>query len=143
MGFRGVGRGTAGAVGPGMRSYSLEMDLVSGAMYAVAKDGRRYTMTELGAAEQAAARGDPEAAALLRAVDFAVDDDGRQLSSAEVRARFEQVVHDCPECQAARARGEEPIAWSSVDLIGGPRERAGRPARGRRRGRQRRRRFDA
>jgi hypothetical protein len=29
----------------------------------------------------------------------------------EARALMEQLIHDCPECRAARARGEEPMIF--------------------------------
>ena len=112
----GLQRARAVQWGPAMRSYNVEMDLVTGAAFAIGKDGRRHTMSELGAAEAAAERGDPEALALLESVDHSIDLDGRRLSPEEVRARFEQLVHDCPECQAARARGEAPRIWSAAEI---------------------------
>jgi hypothetical protein len=32
-------------------------------------------------------------------------------------ALLEQLMHDCPECQAARARGETPIFGTGEDLL--------------------------
>lgn len=97
-----------------MRTYNMEMDPASGAVTLVGKDGRRYSNRDLVAAEQAAAQGDAAAEALLRNLDHGLDDDGQRLTVEEVRARAEQIIHDCPACQAARARGE-PV-WTAADL---------------------------
>ena len=99
-----------------MRTYNMEMGRASGAVTLVGKDGRRYSNQDLIAAEHAAKQGDPAAEALLRNLDHGVDDDGRRLSADEVRARAEQIVHDCPACQAARARGEPVTTWTAADL---------------------------
>ena len=94
-----------------MRSYSLDLDMLTGDILAIGKDGRRYTFEQIRRAETAASRGDPDAAALLLAVDHGLDADGNRMTPEEVRTRFEQLIHDCPECQAARARGEQPLRW--------------------------------
>ena len=131
-----------------MRTLSLDLDMETGAVMAVGKDGRRYTLEQIDAAERAARRGDAASAAMLRAIDHGLDADGDRLGPVEVKARFEQLVHDCPECQAARARGEQPITWAAPEWAALGRPEAGPAAplpRGsnshaRRRGRERRRR---
>lgn len=100
-----------------MRTYNLVTDLETATSFALGKGGRRYTMQEIDAAERAAAGGDPAAAALLLDVDHGVDDQGARLSFEQVMARHEQLIHDCPECQAARARGEQPIRWRPDDVL--------------------------
>jgi hypothetical protein len=99
-----------------MPAYNLVINHDTGTTMAVGKDGRRHEMPAIAAAEQAAAAGDLEAAALLQSIDFGVDDDGAPLSRDEIRALAEQVNHDCPECRAACARGEQPITLAQLDL---------------------------
>ncbi len=98
-----------------MRNLSLDLDLATGAVVAVGTDGRRYRLEEVEAADRAARRGDAAAAATLRAVDHGVDADGAALAPHGIRQRFEQIIHDCPDCQAALARGEVPITWTASD----------------------------
>ncbi len=100
-----------------MTTYNLVMDLAAGVTNVVGKDGRRYTMQQVDVLEAAAAGGDPTARATLRTVDYGLDGAGATLSPAELRAVAEQIVHDCPECQAARACGELPVVWDATDLV--------------------------
>ena len=37
-------------------------------------------------------------------------------SADELDAAMQQVIHDCPECRALRARGEEPMMISGREL---------------------------
>ncbi len=114
---RGVAMGTVGAMAPVMPTYSIVTDLNTGTTLAVGKDGRTYTMDEIDAAERRAKGGDPAARALLVNVDHGVDERGRRLSQAQVKARLAQMIHDCPECQAARAHAEQPPPWRPTDPL--------------------------
>jgi len=58
------------------------------------RDGTAYSLAEVAAAE--ATPEDPAARALLDNIDY---------SDATT---MEQLLHDCPECRAAMARGEVP-----------------------------------
>ena len=37
-------------------------------------------------------------------------------SEAEAHAEFQAIIDDCPECQALRARGEEPVIVNASSL---------------------------
>ncbi|HVV83132.1 MAG TPA: hypothetical protein VHE35_08625 [Kofleriaceae bacterium] len=133
----------------GMRTYNLEIDFQAGTTVAIARDGRRYTMLEIQAAERHARRGDEAAKALLASVDIGVDEDGRRLSPEELRDVFRQTVHDCPECRAAHALGAPvdlepsaafpgadggpPIAWTALELYARENDQTHRRDRQRRR----------
>jgi hypothetical protein len=99
-----------------MPTYNLTIDHETGSTRVVSRDGRRHSMDALAAAQRAAADGDAEAAALLQSVDFGVGDDGAVLDEAGRDALVEKIIHDCPECRAARARGEEPRVYTREDL---------------------------
>lgn len=121
-----------------MRTYNLTVDLETGAVFAIDKNGARRSMAELDDAEARAARGDADALATLMAVDFGVDAEGRRLDDHQI---MEAIMHDCPDCRAARARGEEPVLFSSADLERllidpGPSRETRAPARARRRRRR-------
>lgn len=100
----------------GMPAYNITLDHRTGAIFVTGKDGRQHDMPALAAAEAAAARGDAEAAALLRSVDYSVADDGTPLPDAELAARLATAHLDCPECRAAHERGEPAFDITPVDL---------------------------
>jgi hypothetical protein len=55
---------------------------------------------------------------------------------------MQAIIHDCPDCRAARARGEEPIVLTGADLEAllappGPSRRTRELARAKRRRRRR------
>jgi hypothetical protein len=122
-----------------MRTYNLTIDLETGAMFAIDRNGARRSLAELQDAEARAQRGDPDALATLLAVDVGLDHEGEQLDYDKM---MQAIMHDCPDCQAARARGEEPLVFSSAELerlMAGP--GPSRQTRERARARRRRRRF--
>ena len=113
-----------------MRTLNLDLDMITGRVLAIGKDGRRYTIEELDAAERAARAGDPAARATLDAVDHGM---GGPLTREAAEALLAKTMHDCPECQAARARGET-VTWSLLpgSVPRGTRSRGNRRRRGRR-----------
>lgn len=99
-----------------MRAYNLVGDLRTGEQFAVDKLGNRVpmaTVEQLIADEQ---RGDVAATVALRRFDLNVDEQGRAVSPQEIEALLQHVMDDCPDCQAARARGETPRVLAGQDL---------------------------
>lgn len=84
-------------------------DLTTGQSHIRGRDGRDYTTQEVEAAKQRAALGDLEAAALLDNVELGKTDE-------EAAANNQMLFDNCPECQAARARGEQPITYTAEDI---------------------------
>ena len=83
-------------------TYHTVIDTRTGEIKAIGKDGQQYSGDEIEAAQRAAALGDPEAQAALdnlERTDFA---------DVDPEALMRQMLHDCPECRAAMARGEKP-----------------------------------
>jgi hypothetical protein len=42
---------------------------------------------------------------------------GPGATADELDAAMQQALHDCPECRAARARGEQPMMISGAELL--------------------------
>jgi hypothetical protein len=84
----------------------IVMDTDTGTSYLESRDHKRYTFEEVAAAEARAEAGDADAAALLESLDFPT------TGGIDLRA----LMHDCPECRAALARGEQPIVMSGEEL---------------------------
>jgi hypothetical protein len=121
-----------------MRTYNLILDDLTGEVAIVGKNGRSYRFDEIAAAEEAAERGDVDAAATLAAVDHGRDDRGRPITDPRehARAMLEQMMHDCPLCRDERARTGRPpevIASGFVDADEDPAWWHGRRSRRRRR----------
>lgn len=89
-----------------MASYHMRTDMQTGEMVFIGKSGREVAGRELAVIDARAKAGDPEAQAVRRDLDFGIDDHGQPLDPARAQALLAQQIHDCPECQAARARGE-------------------------------------
>ena len=79
----------------------LVTDTKTGTTFVQGRDGTRYTAAEYENARALAKRGDPAAKAMVANIEMPPG------------MTTEQMIHDCPECRAAMARGEKPI-------IGGP-----------------------
>ncbi len=75
------------------------------------RDGRDHTLDAVEAAERLAAAGDEFARALLETLDIAVE------SETDILDVLKQQMHDCPECRAAMARGEQPIIEYGPSVI--------------------------
>ncbi|MGE0871264.1 MAG: hypothetical protein AB7P03_22075 [Kofleriaceae bacterium] len=84
--------------------YHVVQDRTTGEAMVAGRDGQLYTPAQVDQAKQRAEAGDQEARALLDNVDMSNDFEG--LSPAEL---MRKMIHDCPECRAAMARGEQPI----------------------------------
>ena len=82
-------------------------DWRTGISYFETRDHKRYTVEEVAAAERRAEGGDAEAAALL---------DSLEIQTRDGVVDLQQLMHDCPECRAAMARGEQPIIVSGGEL---------------------------
>jgi len=100
-------------------SASMTIDWITGECFLVAKDGRRYSLAQLEAAERAASSGDAEAAALLAALDHTPEAataaaPHKEMTPDDYRRITLQSVHDCPLCAEERARtGKDPEALMS------------------------------
>ncbi|MDB4956342.1 MAG: hypothetical protein JWO36_3911 [Myxococcales bacterium] len=75
------------------------------------RDGREHTFDAVSEAERRAADGDAQAIALLESLNVYPDP-----TSLDPREVMKQILHDCPECRAAMAAGEQPIFGSGSDL---------------------------
>jgi hypothetical protein len=100
-----------------MPTFNLTDDFETGKQYAVAKRGGRIPMDEFDRLCAEANAGDPASIIALRAFDYSVDDAGRELPPAHQLSALEASLHDCPECNAARARGETPRPLMFLDLL--------------------------
>lgn len=99
-----------------MPSYHMRTDIRTGEMVFIGKSGREVSGRDLAAIDARAKAGDVQAMAVRRDLDFGVDDEGLPISAAATRALVAQQIHDCPECQAARARGEVPLTIGPDEL---------------------------
>lgn len=72
----------------------------------IGHDNRQYSLAEVEQARERAARGDKEALALIASINAATPD----------KLDMMQILHDCPECRAAMARGEKPVFLTPADL---------------------------
>ncbi len=79
-----------------MPTYNVQADLTNGAIHVVAKDGRRYTLDELEAAELRARAGDRAAQALLCQVDLSRDCDGHPVANDEAVAAAQRTIAAVP-----------------------------------------------
>lgn len=92
---------------------SLTIDWTTGECFLVARDGRRYSLSEYEAATRGAARGDIDAQSTLRALDHSLKPDAS--ACAEPVGSHDVVAHalaDCPDCAAERA-ATESLAWTA------------------------------
>ena len=101
-----------------MASYHMRTDMRTGEMVFIGKSGREVRGRELAVIDARAKAGDVAAQAVRRDLDFGVDDEGLPISAAAAQALLAQQIHDCPECQAARARGEVGISLGADELRG-------------------------
>ena len=85
--------------------WQLIVDDQTGNVVVQARDHRRYTLDELAEAEARAATGDQAALKLLETLDQGPG--GGDLAT---------LLHDCPECRAALARGEQPMVLTGDAL---------------------------
>ncbi len=99
------------------RPRQLVTDRNTGETRLQARGGRTYTIEEVEHLERRADLGDPEAIAVVESLDM-------------TGLTTEEMLHDCPECRAALARGEKPTTWTAAEtraLRRGPRPATGRP----------------
>lgn len=87
------------------------------------KSGRVYSIDEIGRAQAARKQPgrDPEGER------WADDLDRDDLADMSPHDQLRQAMDDCPECRAARARGEVPTYYSNLDLHDEPRQRRKKP----------------
>src|SRR5438046_2309329 len=74
----------------------------------IGKSGRLYNQAEMDRAN-AAGPDDPEALAWA--------EDMRATTASDAERVMQQAVHDCPDCRAARARGEQPIVTGGHPFV--------------------------
>jgi hypothetical protein len=99
-----------------MASYHMRTDMRTGEMVFIGKSGREVSGRDLAVIEARAKAGDVDARAVTRDLDFGIDEHGRPLDRAAAQALVAQQIHDCPECQAARARGEVGVSLDADAL---------------------------
>jgi hypothetical protein len=87
----------------------MVMDRRTGEIKMQGHEGRLYTLEDVQRAERRAASGDAAALALLADVDF-------ETPGAIDVMDMEAILHDCPECRAALARGEKPTMIAGAEL---------------------------
>ena len=95
-----------------MPTFNLTGDFTTGKQFAIAKQGGQIPLEELEQLRAEANAGDPASIIALRAFDYGVDDAGRELPPEHAVRAMEAIMHDCPECQAAPARGETPRIYT-------------------------------
>lgn len=93
---------------------SISIDHTTLEFTARGKSGRAYSTDEVSRAQAARKHPgrDPEGER------WADDLDRDDLADMSPRDQLRQVMDDCPECQAARARGEVPQYFSTDELLG-------------------------
>lgn len=99
-----------------MASYHMRTDMSTGETVFVGKSGRVVDTRDLARVQARARAGDREAQAIERDLDFGVDEAGRPLDPRQIEALTAQSIHDCPECQAAMARGELGVTLGAAEL---------------------------
>lgn len=99
-----------------MASYHMRTDMRTGEMVFIGKSGREVSGRDLAVIEARAKAGDAAAQAVTRDLDIGTDEHGRPLDRATAEALLAQQIHDCPECQAARARGEVGVSLGADEL---------------------------
>jgi hypothetical protein len=72
------------------------------------RDQQRYTHDEIERAERKAKRGDAGAQALL--------DNSELPDPVGGVVDWPSLLHDCPECRAAMARGEKPVVMTGSEV---------------------------
>lgn len=92
-----------------MASYHMRTDMSTGETVFIGRSGRVVDTRDLARIQAAARAGDAEALAIERDLDVGIDEEGQALDRHAIEALAAQVMDDCPECQAARARGEVPV----------------------------------
>jgi hypothetical protein len=91
--------------------FHFVIDRTTGATHVRGRDGRLYTSADIEAAQLRADGGDEAAEAELH--NMTVGD-----SEADPHEVMEQLMHDCAECRALRARGETPIIFDAETMRG-------------------------
>lgn len=99
-----------------MASYHMRTDMRTGEMVFIGKSGREVSSRDLAVIEARAKAGDAAAQAVTRDLDIGTDAHGQPLDRAAAEALVAQQIHDCPECQAARARGEVGFSLGADEL---------------------------
>jgi hypothetical protein len=84
----------------------LIFDERTGRTFLKARDQQLYTLDEVEAAESAARAGDEAALALLESLDRGGDGFDPMA-----------LLHDCPECRAALARGALPRVFTGEEVL--------------------------
>lgn len=99
-----------------MTTFHMRTDMRTGEVVYIGKSGREVAARDFDTLDARVRMGDAEALAVRRDLDLGVDEHGRPLDPAAVRALAAQQIHDCPECQAARARGEVGFSMGPDEL---------------------------
>jgi len=86
-----------------MKPRLIVTDRRTGETRLQARGGKTYSIDEVRELERRAAEGDEAAIAIIDSLD-----------ATGVTA--EQLLHDCPECRAALARGEQPLIVGPEEL---------------------------
>jgi hypothetical protein len=87
----------------------MVMDIVTGEVKVQGRSGQLYSAEEYERAIERAEAGDAAAKALLDDVDF---ENKNGIDVIDPMA----MLHDCPECRAAMARGEKPVVIAGEEL---------------------------
>ncbi|MBK7197479.1 MAG: hypothetical protein IPH80_33945 [Myxococcales bacterium] len=106
-----------------MASYQCGTDMRTGEMVFIGKSGREDQRPRPGDDRRAAKAGDVAAQAVRRDLDFGIDDEAAGRAAA-AQALLAQQIHDCPECQAARARARSGTRWAPTSCARSRRRRA-------------------
>lgn len=87
-----------------MAMLNLIIDIRTGETSIQGRDGSVYTLDHVELIRARAQAGNAEAIARLREIEYP-----DPTNTQDARKMLEHAMDDCPECRAARARGETPM----------------------------------
>jgi hypothetical protein len=94
----------------------IVIDVSTGESWYEGKHGQRFSHDEVAAAMAGAERGDPEAQAKLALIDARPEGAPPITAGMSTEEMLRRMMDDCPDCQAALARGEQPIVYQGEEL---------------------------
>ena len=95
-----------------MPTYHAIQDMMTGEIKTIGKDGTAYSAADVLDATRRAERGDADAVAVIANLDRT-----GELTDCDPEAWMRAQLHDCPECRAALARGEQPVFGGLDELL--------------------------